>query len=202
MDSSCAILGPLVPGAILTIAERDNLIFWGVILVVAIAVLLIFQKVLRVGFEWRVRGIQRHLAIRPEDLERMERTGLISEEERQRVRHSIARRQMEQARDEVERRTGPRSASDVLVSPAPAEKTSAVQSARTARLPLDARSGKSAEAGRMAAVKGSSPHALEPSPQRKKAEVNLNDLLACGLITREEYEQLGGGGEEDTPSRS
>jgi hypothetical protein len=88
----------MVPGSVFlwgatTITWEDfyDLLFWGGALIFGMIALFVIQKAIRFGVQRRVRSIHRQFGIRPDDLQGMVRTGLISDEERKRINEALAR---------------------------------------------------------------------------------------------------------------
>lgn len=199
---------PCLLSAQISISDSDykHFLFWGVVLVVGMLVLFIVQRVVRYGVQSRISSIHRELGMRPEDLDRMAKSGLLSEEEKKRVQESIARNLSRETQEALRRKAeGKKSAEEILAS----------------SLGPDSRPGGDAVPRTTEAGRTNSSHAVEstreegrperpsrevlplPRPEKPEARtsrapaVDLDSLLARGLITPEEYKRLRESGEDD-----
>lgn len=173
----------LPQGGIITVQERNELVLWAVALLVGMIILFFVQKVVRAAIDSKVRGVRWQVGIAPDTLDRMSRTGLLSEEEMKKVRQAIARAQMEEAKSAIESRQ----AKEKGAAAKPVKATvAAVAGAESLDAPPREARPPVAEPARTAA-----PSAGRSSKApAEKAGIHLEDLLARGLITREEYERL------------
>lgn len=147
-------------------SARDDILemlYWGGGLIFAMLLLFVLQKAIRHGIESRVRSIHRQAGIDFNDVERMGRTGLLSEEEKAKVKKAIAKTYSIEARDTVEKNIAPEAWRT-------REKTPAAQSSPCSP-PEKARG-------------------MDQPPLREQKTIDLEALLERGLITPEEYERL------------
>jgi hypothetical protein len=84
-----------------------EMLYWGGGLVFAMLLLFVLQKAIRHGIESRVRSIHRKTGIDFTDVERMSQTGLLTEEEKARVKKAIAKTYSIEARETVEKNMAP-----------------------------------------------------------------------------------------------
>lgn len=169
------------------VAQDDimEMLYWGGGLIFAMLLLFVLQKAIRHGIESRVRSIHRQAGIDFDDVNRMSQTGLLTEEEKAKVKKAIAKTYSLEARETVERNIG-----DTVynsLSPAPT-----AQSSVNADSPEMRRRATEVDAPRQsgAAADGSTrPRPSSAGTAGQKA-IDLDTLLERGLITPEEYERL------------
>lgn len=206
-------------------SDYKDLVLWGGILVAAMLVLFVVQKVIRFGIQSKVRSIHREFAIRPDDLDRMAASGFLSDEERKRINEAIVRNLSKESREAVRSHSEAKVSAEALLkvelernkqaakkkglgsaSPAPD-----VMQSEPAPINAGWNTGDSTPANSTDGLSGLNDvpgSALPPPPdpgQEGRQEdaspsgpqaVDLEALLLKGLITREEYEEL-----RDNPGR-
>lgn len=166
--------------------EIREILVYAAVITGALFVLFIVILVVRYIAERRVRSTYREAGIRHEDLDRMERTGLLSDEERARVREAVARH----AREEAEAALAARAA-------ARKKKTNAgaAEALLAREIPLPETPSPAARPPRASAPSPPGPPPPGPPPAPRPGALDIEALLERGLITREEYERLRGDGE-------
>jgi hypothetical protein len=164
------------------------MLLWGGILIFAMLLLVVIQKAIRYVSQSRVRSIHREFGMRKEDLDRMTRTGLLSEEERKKIQQAIVRSLSEESREAISRQLEDKLALQGLPPPnastgdppaGPGEKAAPDPPAPPGSPPPPA-------------PRHPLPTPRAPSPGRpaRRPTIDLEALLEKGLITPEEYEQL------------
>lgn len=173
----------------------QDMVLWGGVFLGAMVILFFVQKILAVLIGRQVKGVLPETAIDTDDVEKMARTGLLSDEEKERVRKAIVRQTLAASQAAVAR-TAPMSAEALLLAEAEKQKRAAGEGGSEPEAPKPSPVLPAARANPQAADRAQEPTGLA-KPARTKPAVDLDALLEKGLITKEEYEQLsrsGGGG--------
>ncbi len=164
------------------------MLLWGGILIFAMLLLVVIQKAIRYVAQTRVRSIHREFGMRKEDLDRMTRTGLLTEEERKRIQQAIVRSLSEESREAISRQLEDKLALQGLLPPEkPAGEPPAGPGQSAAAEPPAPPAPPSAPASRQSPP---APRAPSPARPERRTTIDLEALLERGLITPEEYEQL------------
>lgn len=187
--------------------NKEDLLFWSAVLIITLLVFFIAQKVVRYGIQSKVRSIHRELGIGPDDLDRMSKSGLLTEEERKKIQEAVARNLMRVTEESARRKVqGKASAEQILSASLREDETGGREPAGKAP-PQRKEGSRFSQIQPLPSVKetetppsptegGRQHDALShekkglAKPSAGKPAVDLEALLAKGLITPEEYEQL------------